>query len=374
MLLIDVYTVFQRFRCYCDFLTCIEPNNHIPSLLASTVQKLAASLSLNMSATTGAYTRQEHPLSSILPSFNAPTIITALLLLPLLISYTASASRTYFPALKHARILLLTAHPDDEVMFFAPTVLALTDPALGNHLKVLCLSRGNADGLGDIRERELKESCRRLGMREEDAMCLEDKQLQDGFHSWSITYVRDLLLRFFTQHEGRLPTIDAVVTFDAHGVSQHPNHKSLFDAARAFADVLHTRAGGAGWEVPIAIYSLSSVNILRKYSGALDLLASILMSIWHVFTRKDKDKLGFKSFQGRSTSKKDRDEIVEGEGGRLVQIGKLPTHMLFVSGWSNWTRGLGAMMNGHKSQMVWFRWGWIGLGRYMWVNDLKRIR
>jgi hypothetical protein len=25
------------------------------------------------------------------------------------------------------------------------------------------------------------------------------------------------------------------------------------------------------------------------------------------------------------------------------------------------------------SQMRWFRWGWIGLSRYMVVNDLKRV-
>jgi len=30
------------------------------------------------------------------------------------------------------------------------------------------------------------------------------------------------------------------------------------------------------------------------------------------------------------------------------------------------------MVQGHKSQMVWFRWGWITIGRYMTVNDLKR--
>jgi len=44
--------------------------------------------------------------------------------------------------LRNKRICLLIAHPDDEAMFFAPTVLALTEPALGNHVKILCLSSG----------------------------------------------------------------------------------------------------------------------------------------------------------------------------------------------------------------------------------------
>ncbi len=47
-----------------------------------------------------------------------------------------------FPTLRQKRILLLIAHPDDEAMFFAPTLLALTRPELGNHVKILCLSSG----------------------------------------------------------------------------------------------------------------------------------------------------------------------------------------------------------------------------------------
>lgn len=57
--------------------------------------------------------------------------------------YTAHTART-FPTLTQKRILLLIAHPDDEAMFFAPTVLSLTRPELGNHIKILCLSSGMA--------------------------------------------------------------------------------------------------------------------------------------------------------------------------------------------------------------------------------------
>lgn len=47
-----------------------------------------------------------------------------------------------FPTLHNRRICLLIAHPDDEAMFFAPAILALTEPSLGNHVKILCLSSG----------------------------------------------------------------------------------------------------------------------------------------------------------------------------------------------------------------------------------------
>ena len=54
----------------------------------------------------------------------------------------ASMSNTRLSALRDKRICLLIAHPDDEAMFFAPTLLALTAPETGNHVKILCLSKG----------------------------------------------------------------------------------------------------------------------------------------------------------------------------------------------------------------------------------------
>lgn len=48
-----------------------------------------------------------------------------------------------YPRLRGKRICLLIAHPDDEAMFFAPTLLALTDPSLDNHFKIVCLSSGS---------------------------------------------------------------------------------------------------------------------------------------------------------------------------------------------------------------------------------------
>lgn len=57
--------------------------------------------------------------------------------------YTAQVTRTSLPSLHNKRICLLIAHPDDEAMFFSPTLLALTAPEMGNHVKILCLSSGS---------------------------------------------------------------------------------------------------------------------------------------------------------------------------------------------------------------------------------------
>ena len=49
-----------------------------------------------------------------------------------------------------------------------------------------------------------------------------------------------------------------------------------------------------------------------------------------------------------------------------------PPTLLYISDFAQWWRGLNAMVHGHRSQMRWFRWGWVGVGRYMVVNDLRR--
>ena len=68
--------------------------------------------------------------------------------IPSLYIYTASVVSTRFPMLRDKRICILIAHPDDEAMFFAPAVLALTRPETGNHVKILCLSSGMSSSLG----------------------------------------------------------------------------------------------------------------------------------------------------------------------------------------------------------------------------------
>lgn len=77
-----------------------------------------------------------------------PTLLvlaSAVVLVPILYMYTVGVVQTRFPTLHNKRICLLIAHPDDEAMFFAPTVLALTRPETGNHVKILCLSSGTAN-------------------------------------------------------------------------------------------------------------------------------------------------------------------------------------------------------------------------------------
>jgi N-acetylglucosaminylphosphatidylinositol deacetylase len=312
-------------------------------------------------------------------------------------------------SLRKKRIILLIAHPDDEAMFFAPTLQALTAPHLGNHVKILCLSTGDADGLGAIRSKELIKSALMLGVRKpEDVYVMDDPRFQDGMQNeWkqedvcrvlgmafapqivsgtsTPTYSvspqatetdigkdqeqekeKDKKERRKSKHVPSKPpstapiptpaptaeplgpraTIDVLITFDAHGISSHPNHKALHTGALAFLTAL--MHGHAGWKCPVTLYTLPTVNIARKYCFVFDALTTMANGALETLLGGGRSKLA----------------RAEADGNRA----------LFISDMARYWRARNAMVRGHQSQMVWFRWGWISMGRYMVVNDLKRER
>lgn len=257
--------------------------------------------------------------------------------------FTAWMSRS-FPTLQGKRICLLIAHPDDEAMFFAPTLLWLTRPELGNQVFILCLSSGDADGLGHTRKDELRKSAALLGVKSaEHVVVIEDDKLPDSMSTnWDPKLISSILTRYFAPKLASTPStsapvasIDVVITFDNQGVSGHPNHISLYNGSYAFLRNLMQRH--TGWECPVKLYTLTSVNVLRKYSSAMDSAMTVITSIW-----------------------------------RTKEKGSFPTPLLIVSGPGGVRKAQQAMTTAHKSQMRWFRWGWIGISRYMLVNDLTR--
>jgi N-acetylglucosaminylphosphatidylinositol deacetylase len=130
--------------------------------------------------------------------------------------------------------------------------------------------------------------------------------------------------------------IDVLITFDAHGVSSHPNHKSLYHGARRFIWALVQ--GKSGWEPPVDLYTLRTVPLWRKFTGIFDCVMTL--GTWAMMTDM-RDKRHIKSLVFLNS--------LNGSG-----VG---------SAWK-------AMVTAHKSQMLWFRWGWILLSRYMYMNDL----
>ncbi|KAL4973147.1 putative deacetylase LmbE-like domain-containing protein [Aspergillus desertorum] len=292
--------------------------------------------------------------------------IAAAFLFWTLSSTTTSPFARTFPQLYNKRICLLIAHPDDEAMFFAPTLLALTKPELGNHIKILCLSSGDADGLGHIRRDELKKSARLLGIRgDNDVLILDDPRFQDGMgNSWAKNEIASLLTATFAPNastsipasrkqakrkdEAPIATIDVLLTFDAHGISNHINHRSLYHGARHFLCTL--MKDKPGYSCPVTLYTLTTTNLLRKYIGVMDAPFTMVKGVLD----------GLFEFSSAKARRNVKDQM--------------PAKLLFISSVGEWMTAQSAMVKGHHSQMVWFRWGWIGIGRYMVVNDLRRER
>lgn len=142
-------------------------------------------------------------------------------------------------------------------------------------------------------------------------------------------------------------TIDILLTFDKGGISNHPNHRSLYHGAIHFLRAL--MKDKAGYFCPVTLYTLSTTNTLRKYAGIFDAPVTMFLgatgSVFDVIT---------------GSRKRSKDQQYD--------------RLLFISSINDWMKAQKAMVYAHKSQMVWFRWGWITLGRYMAVNDLKRVK
>lgn len=148
-------------------------------------------------------------------------------------------------------------------------------------------------------------------------------------------------------------TIDVLITFDSGGISSHPNHISLYHGARHF--VASLTAKRPGWASPVNMYTLTSVNVARKYAGIVDVFATLCSTALDVW-RGGGPGAGKGNNSGKDKSGRRR-----------------PAALVFMHGFGagGWATAREAMTRAHVSQMVWFRWGWITISRYMFMNDLR---
>ncbi|XP_078080708.1 N-acetylglucosaminyl-phosphatidylinositol de-N-acetylase isoform X3 [Mustelus asterias] len=104
-----------------------------------------------------------------------------------------------------AAALLVTAHPDDECMFFAPALLGLVARGLPVHL--LCLSTGNFYKQGEIRKKELVQSCAVLGLPSSRVTILDHRYLPDNPGvQWDSELIAVLILKHIQMHHISLET------------------------------------------------------------------------------------------------------------------------------------------------------------------------
>ncbi|CAD7703995.1 unnamed protein product [Ostreobium quekettii] len=213
------------------------------------------------------------------------------------------------------RALLVTAHPDDETMFFAPTLLSLDEAGCDTHL--LCLSKGDAYGLGDTRKNELLDACNVLKVPPINVKVIDHDKLQDGMQEiWDETTISALVAEEVQRH-----CIDTIITFDAHGVSGHPNHSATF---RGIMLYLQSQEGQK--ERP-CVWTLVSCSVFRQFSGVVNIPATWLIS----------------------------------HPSAAVILTRDPA--------ASWMA-----MRQHASQWVWFRWLFIAFSSYVYINALLPIQ
>jgi len=212
------------------------------------------------------------------------------------------------------RVLLVIAHPDDESMFFVPTILTLTDQP-DSSLYVLCLSTGNFDGLGLTRTKELYASARVLGIEKERVIVVDDPVLQDGKNqSWSKKEVARQVSAHVKQWK-----INKILTFDDYGVSGHENHIDTSHGVRHFHQTSEW-----GQKKSNTLYQLESTGICRKYTGVFDMTRSLVQSDTQCFCS--------------------------------------------LAPWVNY-----GAMRAHFSQFVWYRRMFVLFSRYTYVNTIKSV-
>ena len=212
-----------------------------------------------------------------------------------------------------------------------------------------------------MRKREILKSAEILGLRsDDDVRVVEDPAFPDSMQqAWPAERITDVLASTLILRPGKLrgkssaasnanavdrplASIDAIITFDEWGVSRHPNHSSLRHGAQAWLRAL--MRGRDGWECPVALYALTSTNVIRKYAALLDAPLTLALCV-----------RGSISVMGRKRGS------------------DLPPNLMFFSDVWQWRKAQIAMTSAHQSQMRWFRWGWIVLSRYMVINDLQKL-
>ncbi len=231
--------------------------------------------------------RPTSPLNAVRSAIPRPQFFLVVFFGSFLLQFLISGLRVQHPDLDAAMngsirslpssALLVTAHPDDEAMFFAPAIQGLA--AAGVMLSALCLSTGNAAGLGVKRTEELFASYQQLGIPADRVKYLDDAQLQDSMQAvWPNGHISTLVDKHIDSLKRSNP-IDALITFDKQGVSAHLNHIAAYNGTRDLAISrnlpLYVLPSMQAWEkytsVPVAVWDTvvySGRPVTTAFDGA----------------------------------------------------------------------------------------------------------
>ncbi|POR31110.1 N-acetylglucosaminyl-phosphatidylinositol de-N-acetylase [Tolypocladium paradoxum] len=266
-------------------------------------------------------------------------VALAVVLVPLLLQWAlayllGSDARLLPPELLRAKnLLIVTAHPDDECLFFAPSILGVLDRNRDVRGGLVVMSTGNNYGIGEQRKQELKGSCVALGIDPSRCEALDHPHLQDNPTVWWDTAKIQAILKDYVHKWD----VDAIITFDQGGVSGHINHRAVSAAVSQYA--LQDADAPAS-------YMVVTTALPRKYTFLLDLPLTALSFTWRILAA---------IFFPSSTADP-----------------KYSTKALVASTWHRYIKTREAFAS-HGSQYTLDRHLYMVVSRYVWFNDLKRV-
>eukprot|EP00920_Eleutheroschizon_duboscqi_P013604 GHVT01031927.1.p1 GENE.GHVT01031927.1~~GHVT01031927.1.p1 ORF type:complete len:496 (-),score=134.07 GHVT01031927.1:257-1744(-) len=270
------------------------------------------------------------------------------------------------------RVCFVLAHPDDEVMFFLPTIKCFVQDLRARQkiqLFLLCLSNGSAGGIGRVRSSELVHVCSsQFGISPQRLRVVDSQNLQDGFHSWPEQHVASEVKQFVDLHN-----IHVLLTFDERGVSDHPNHISTYRGVCAYLrDFSSSSASSssssststpssssstpASSSIPSSTSSPSSSSTTASSSPSSTTASSSLSSS----SRQPPFVLFLKSTN-----------LISKYLGLLDLFLTAAQNELVVVQWSP-IAGLRAM-RGYSSQLVWYRVLFLCFSRFAYINSFREF-
>jgi N-acetylglucosaminylphosphatidylinositol deacetylase len=288
-------------------------------------------------------------LSTVLPNFSKNSIYPSNLINKDGYLHTGYYNQLNLPTIlknnfTNSHIVLLTAHPDDESMFFTPTITELTKENYNNYFHLICLSNGDYNGLGNIRRNEIEKASKLLSIESVKVLDYVD----DINLFWNIPDIVQTLeteLKLLKKAYNIENKDLILLTFDENGVSNHPNHKSLYLAIKEYHKLSNIRS-----------YSLKSWNIFIKYSGVLFTNIELTLK-WLSINDSIKSYL-----------KQHHINLFE-----YLSSNESSSSVKIYSDLNNLCLNFTTMTWAHYSQIVWFRWIWILFSKYMNSNELFPI-
>lgn len=249
-------------------------------------------------------------------------------------------------------VLFVTAHPDDELMFFGPTLLneirlrtqhldktndCFDDKQSKVHL--LCLSSGNYYGDGKKRVQELNDACKcllKFCLKSQEnfqkqifiwQIFNDEKLIDSPSHTWPAEYIENIVKDYIQKNQ-----ITKLITFDHYGISGHKNHIAIYEAVcKLYRSIKVNSLNKESTQPELQIWLLESVSLFRKYLAAFDIFFTVIMAWWH-------------------------------HDWNMQIISSLNDYLNIVYA-----------LRQHRSQMLWFRYLYSSTSRYMFINTLKLL-